>query len=321
MKIVIAGTGSIGFRHIRNISRIVPTTQFILLRKDKRVDEFSRKISAIVVSDVSEAMALKPDCAVIATPSAFHTQLILDFIRYGLPLYIEKPVVITQSDVDAIRACIKKYHYSSATLVGCNLRYLNSLCIMKSIIHSGELGKIARASLQAGQWLPDWRPTQDYRISYSSDSARGGGVIWDLIHELDSARFLMGDFDQVKALSSRFEPLEINSEAIAVIIMGKSQGGPLLSVGLDYVSRAPVRKYEIYAEKASLIWDLPGKTLIKKTVGGTEVLTDSAEDFDVAETYIQAMREFFEAIEKGINTSQDIEEGLKSVELALLAKT
>ncbi len=321
MKIVIAGTGSIGYRHIQNIRRIIPAAQFVFIRKDKRVDNLSEKVSAVVVSDTREAMVLNPDCAVIATPSAFHTQLILEFIQYGLPLYIEKPVVIKQSDVDAIRGCIKKYHYTSATLVGCNLRYLKSLRIIKSIIQSGQVGRIARVSLQAGQWLPDWRPTQDYRVSYSSDSVRGGGVIWDLIHELDSARFLLGDFDQVKALSSNFEPLEINSEAVAVIILGKSEGGPLLTIGLDYVSRVPVRKYEIYAEKATLIWDLSGKTLVKQTVNGLDMLSDNPEDFDVSETYIDAMKEFFNAIENGINTSQDIEEGLKSVELALLAKT
>ena len=40
--------------------------------------------------------------------------------------------------------------------------------------------------LHAGQWLPDWRPGQDFSESYSASTVMGGGVIFDLIHEIDS---------------------------------------------------------------------------------------------------------------------------------------
>jgi predicted dehydrogenase len=39
-------------------------------------------------------------------------------------------------------------------------------------------------------YLPAWRPSQDYTKSYSADSARGGGVINELIHELDYNEYL-----------------------------------------------------------------------------------------------------------------------------------
>lgn len=320
MKIVIVGTGSIGRRHIESVLKTDPTASFFILRADRRHDALVGQLSATVVASVEEAMALQPDCAIIATPSAMHTSFILDFIKYGLAMYIEKPVVILRHDVNKIRSHIKQYDYKSTTIVGCNLRFLKSLQIIKEMIQKGELGDIARADFQAGQWLPDWRPQQDYRKSYSADPVRGGGVLWDLIHELDSVRYLMGDFDQVKAMTSLFKPLEISSDSIATLLLAKSEGGPLVTVGLDYVARRPVRKYEIYGEDASLIWDLSNTQLQKHMSDGVEIITDNPEDFDVSQTYIDAMQEFLEAVKAGSATTQDIEEGLKSAELAVLAK-
>ena len=79
------------------------------------------------------------------------------------------------------------------TQVGCNLRFLPSLQRLKDLIAQGVIGRIVRASFEAGQWLPDWRPRQDYRKSYSADPDSGGGVLFDLIHEIDAAYWILGD--------------------------------------------------------------------------------------------------------------------------------
>ncbi len=320
MKIVIVGTGSIGRRHIKNILKIDPNVSFIILRADRRTDALVSQLPAIVVASVEEAMALKPSCAVIATPSALHTRYILEFIKAGLAMYIEKPVVILREDIQSIRCYINRYDYNATTLVGCNLRFLSSLQMVKKMIQDGVLGDVARASFQAGQWLPDWRPQQDYQRSYSADPNRGGGVIWDLIHELDSVRYLLGDFDQVKAMASSFQPLGISSNAVAVLLLSKSEGGALVTVGLDYVARKPVRKYEFYGEKASLIWDLQNGQLQKQTARGVEMISDIPNDFDVEQTYIDAMREFMNAVRLNSATSQPLQEGLNSAALAIRAK-
>ena len=43
-----------------------------------------------------------------------------------------------------------------------------------------------------GQYLPDWRTNADYSKSYSASFEMGGGVLFDLIHEIDLAVNLMG---------------------------------------------------------------------------------------------------------------------------------
>lgn len=320
MHVVVIGTGSIGKRHAENIRHILPDAGIAFMRRKAVEDSFSKSLDAEVVDTMEKALSLKPDFAVVASPSAKHIDALSPLIDAQIPLYIEKPVVTTQKDIEQLQSHLNATQYSAPTLVGCNFRFLPSLCKAREIIQSGRLGNIARANLVVGQWLPDWRPQQDYRKSYSAQSDMGGGVVMDLIHEIDIARWLFGEFDQVRALTGKFSSLDITSEDTACILLGKSKGPPLVSLSLDYVSRRMVRRYEIVGEEGTLIWDL-GESLLE-IVGPqkSERIECGKSAFDVAETYRTAMKEFIDAVHHKRPASPDIKDGLKSVELALTAK-
>ena len=49
MKFLIAGTGSIGQRHIRNLCQLRSDVEFMFLRKNGYADELSIKLNACVV--------------------------------------------------------------------------------------------------------------------------------------------------------------------------------------------------------------------------------------------------------------------------------
>jgi predicted dehydrogenase len=317
---LVCGTGSIGARHARNIKVLRPDIDLVFLRRNGGRDELSTDLNARVVSCLEDGIATDPDFVVIATPSDSHLAPILACIRNNLPFYIEKPIVVSGLEISLIRDELSKCDYRKPTLTGCNLRFLGSLRTAKSLIANGVLGEIARASFQAGQWLPDWRPSQDYRLSYSADPDRGGSVLWDLIHEIDSAIFLLGDFDQVSAMTRVFDPLGMRSEAVATLMLANSKGGPLVGIGLDYVARTLVRRYEIIGQLGTLVWDLPSRSMSLQRAERVEVITTRPEDFDVSATYVDAMREFIHAVRLGTQTSHNIERGLKSVEIALQAK-
>ncbi len=319
MQALIIGTGSIGQRHIRNIRTWAQDARFIFLRKDARQDVLSASLDARVVGSLQEALALQPDFAVVATPSALHADVLAPLITAHLPFYIEKPVVTRQEDIETLRSLMQRVDFKSPTLVGCNLRFLPSLQKAREIVQGGVLGTVVRAGLTAGQWLADWRPQQDYRKSYSSQPNLGGGVLFDLIHELDIVRWFFGEFERVGSISGKFSCLEIETEDTVVIVMGKKEGPPAVSIQLDYVSRKPVRRYEIVGDLGSLVFDLPAQTLTLAKNDRTEVIDCGEEGFDTAKTYQKAMAEFLKAVETGTATSQDILDGLNSVELAILA--
>lgn len=315
VKILVAGTGSIGRRHIRSIQALHPTARFVLLRRDAREDEFSRGIDAQVVARVDAALAAAPECAVIATPSSEHAALVVELLGAGLPMYVEKPVVASRAQVEQVADALRG-GCGPICLAGCNLRFLPSLQKARDLVREGHIGKVARASLQVGQWLPDWRLGSDYRQSYSASLERGGGVVLDLVHELDAARWIFGEFAGVFAFGGRYSSLELQTEDSAVIGLSRPEG-PAVGIGLDYVSRVPMRRYEFIGDEATLVWDLPMHRLEIHTPGGIERPALPENAFDVAGTYLTAMREFMDALGQGRSPSQDLAEGLKSAELAI----
>jgi predicted dehydrogenase len=319
MIFLVAGTGSIGKRHIYNIRKLQPDAIFILLRTGGREDDFSIGLPAFTAKTFDQAMARSPDAIIIATPSALHHELIQLGIAAGLPMYIEKPVVTCGKDGVAVRQAIATHSYSAPTLAGCNLRFLPSLLTLRRLMGEGVIGRVVRASFEAGQWLPDWRPCQDHRQSYSADPVRGGGVVFDLVHELDAARWLVGEMTIIKALTAQVPTLEITSEAAAGAVM-YSEGGVIVSLGLDYVARYPLRRYQFVGERGTLVWDLPARTLHLDNTAGRAVIDCGEQGFDVAATYLSAMTEFLAGLASGAPTSQPIEEGLASAELAIRIK-
>jgi predicted dehydrogenase len=319
MRIAIAGTGSIGRRHIRNIQKFVADCEFVLIREDGADDAYSRELRAQVFRSIQHAIPTGLDAVVVATPSALHLTTLASAVKAGLPVYVEKPVLTSSADALALRKLISERGYRAPTLAGCNLRFLPSLQRMRNLLKEGAVGKVVRALLEAGQWLPDWRPQQDYRNGYSARNELGGGVVLDLIHELDATRWFFGDFDNVKASLGRFSGLEIDVEDCASIVLSR-QSGPVVSVNLDYVSRQPIRRYAVVGTEGSLVWDLSTRSLQLVRADGISNVDCGDDGFDMAKTYDMAMIDFIVAVRDGSPTSQDIHEGLASVELALRVK-
>lgn len=314
---LIAGSGSIGRRHIGNLQQLVPAAEFILVRRNGRRDSFSDALGASVVASVDEGHAAGADCLVVANPTALHADMIRSGMAEHLPMYIEKPLVASREEAGQVRDTVESTHYQSPVMAGCNLRFLPSLRMLRQHLRGGTIGSIARVNMEAGQWLPDWRPVADYRSIYSASAALGGGVVLDLVHEFDAARWLVDEFPRVAAIGGRFEPLRIDAEAVCTAIMTPACGAPVVSVSVDYVARQLIRRYEFVGEHGTLIWDLPGRKLTLHTASATTELADADADFDMGRTYIDAMKEFLACVKSGEATSQGLEEGLASAELAV----
>lgn len=316
MRVLIAGTGSIGRRHIGNLQKLIPGCKFSLLRQGGVEDSFSLNLGARVFGSIEDALSIDVDLAVVATPSALHIDLLPGLITERIPAYVEKPIVTAPSHSEEVRAVLGNKREG---LSGFNFRYLPSLQRARDMIRNGMIGNVVRASLVAGQWLPDWRPSANYRESYSASTVLGGGVHFDLVHELDVARWFFGDFEVVKAVCGKLSDLEVESPDTAVILLAKRGGGPLVSISLDYVSRQRVRRYEFVGDRGTLIWDLPAGLLELRTSAGAEVIALGENAFDTGQTYAYAMSALLEAVagKRTFDELQGLEDGLRSSELAM----
>jgi predicted dehydrogenase len=318
MRVLMVGTGSIGRRHMASLRSLVPNVKFDVLRESGRSRETSELGRVDVVSTMNEALARQPHMMVIANPSSMHLQPLLAAIEAGIPFYAEKPVVSNLDDLTLLKNCMASCRLPP-NVVGCNLRFLPSLIAFKALIDEGRLGRIVRSDFEAGQWLPDWRPDQDYRKSYSAHRTQGGGVLLDLIHEVDAALWLLGDFEHVDGYAVHASSLEIDSDDCAGILMARG-GGPITSVRVDYVSRKPVRKYTVVGDRATATWDLRASKIILDDMNGSRSIQLAANAFDVSATYLCAMQELLDAIKFNRPSTQPLEEGVRALMTVLRAR-
>lgn len=318
MRALILGGGSIGNRHARNIEALRPGVKLTVMRRRELAG--TPDCAASVVHTMDAALCSAPDVAVIATPTHMHLEAIEALLSSGIPCYVEKPVVSDLPQAHSLRALLARMPAVPPTQTGCNLRFLPSLTTLRAMLREGAIGTVVRAHLEVGQWLPDWRPYRDYRDTYSAKAAQGGGVILDLVHELDQARWLFGEFERVEAIAGKYSNLEIDSEDTACVLLGRHRAPPAVVVSLDYVSRQRVRRYSIVGDEGSLVWDLADRSLKLMRGDSTKSVDSSEAGFDMPDTYMCAMRAFLDNAAAGRSGPQDLHDGLLSTELALQAK-
>ncbi len=82
MKILIAGLGSIGRRHLRNLIAL-GEKNIILYRTGKSTLDDAELAPFQTFTDLDKALAQKPDGVIIANPSALHMDVALPAARAG----------------------------------------------------------------------------------------------------------------------------------------------------------------------------------------------------------------------------------------------
>lgn len=253
-KVLIISLGSIGKRHLRNVRTLLPDAQIAVLRRGAQQD--LPPGADLLFTDFKEAVSFEPNAVIIASPAHLHIDDALPFLEKEIPLFLEKPISHSTQNLDAfVEFCQKS---NTFVMVGYILRFLPALLAVKKVIQAGKLGKIYTGHIQVGQYLPDWRPTSDYRSGVSAQSALGGGALLELSHEIDYAIWLFGHPDHIYCRSGRSSDLEIDVEDNANILFeyDHSEGHKTVIIQLDFLQRVPQLTLQIVGSAATLKADL-----------------------------------------------------------------
>jgi len=252
MKLLIAGLGSIGRRHLRNL--VALGERDILLYRthhstlpDEELAEFP------VETDLEKALAQKPDAVIVANPTACHLDVALSAARTGCALFLEKPIADRLSEeVMALQEVVTAQ--SLKVLVGFQFRFHPTLAQIRELIVTQKLGHPLSFRAHWGEYLPGWHPWEDYRQSYAARADLGGGVVNTLCHPLDYVRWLFGDVTSLMAKTGHISDLELDVEDVAEIML-KFERGLIGSVHLDYFQRPPEHTLQISFERGLVRWD------------------------------------------------------------------
>jgi len=318
MKFLVIGCGSIGKRHIKNLKILGAGDIIAHDVSPERCHKIEDAFGIKAYIKLEEALAQKADAALICTPTSLHITTALAAAENGCHLFIEKPLSHTMDGVDELIAAVKERRL--ITLVGCNMRFHPGIALMKKLLDNKSIGKVICARVQAGQYLPDWHPSEDYRKGYSASKSLGGGIILDGIHEIDYIAWLMGEVSRVCCFAAKISSLEIDTEDTAEILLGFASGA-VAEVHLDYVQRAYARSCQIIGEEGTILWDMNEKQVKLYTAADKKwQVFPQAADYDINQMYIDQMQHFLDCLEGKAIPLQDINAGKKALEIALAAK-
>jgi predicted dehydrogenase len=301
--ILVIGYGSIGQRHIANICKLYPAMRIICLRHkpDCHLAEKHEYAGvAKVVYGLTDALAEQPEAAIIANPAPYHLKIAKKLAENGIHLLIEKPLADRSDEVDSLLNICKSQ--SLCLMVGYNLRFIDSLRRLKSMIEKSQIGKILSVHCEVGQYLPSWRSGSDYRTTVTAQRKLGGGVLLELSHEIDYLLWLFGDMAETSGWAGRRSDLEIDVEDTAHAIFGFVREGESemlhVSLHMDCVRHDTSRNCVVIGEKGTLRWDGVRGRLESFLSHDPHWRVESEDDKDRNNSYLLELKHFVDCVNR-----------------------
>lgn len=323
LKFLIAGFGSIGRRHFRNLLAL-GERDIVFYRTQKGTLPPDELAGFVVETDLQKALSLRPDAVIVSNPTSLHLDVAIPAAEAGCHLFMEKPISHTLARVGELREAVS--HGSRQLFVGFQYRFHPGLQKVRDLVSSDKIGRPLSARAHWGEYLPGWHPWEDYRQGYSARSDLGGGVTLTLCHPLDYLRWIMGEVSELWAFTGHLGDLDLEVEDTAEIGLRFSNGA-LGSVHLDYNQQPPAHRLEIVGTQGTIRWNNTDGTVALYKAGEDSSTTapplweriQTATNFDRNEMFQAEMAHFISIVNGEVPPLCTLEDGIRALELALAA--
>jgi predicted dehydrogenase len=319
MKFLIAGFGSIGRRHFRNLLAL--GEQDILFYRSGRSTLPDDELRGYTVEyNLDAALAHHPEAVIVANPTALHLEVAIPAAEAGCHLFLEKPLSHSLERIDDLQAAVQRS--GSRVLTGFQYRFHPGLRQVRRLLEQGEISRPLSVRVQWGEYLPGWHPWEDYRRGYSARADLGGGVTLTLCHPLDYLRWLLGEINTLWAFTGKLGDLELDVEDTAEIGL-RFAGGMLGSLHLDYNQRPPVHRMEISGSAGTLHWDngngyiADGSLRLYRAAVGEWQEFPPPPSFERNTMFLEQMSHFVQVARGEAAPACSLEDGVQALRLAL----
>ena len=318
MRALVIGGGSIGSRHLRNLKNLGISDLILVEPNVNRRDALCQEMELEGLDRLERAWDWRPDFAIVASPTNLHVKQALEAVRAGCHVLIEKPLSHTNAGLAELLREIDERGLVS--LVGCNMRFRPGPIKVKKLLDAGVIGKVLFGHLHVGFYLPKWRPWQDYRESYSANAMMGGGCLLDCIHEIDLARWYIGEIEEVFCLTGHLSSLEIDVEDVAMLIC-RHANGTLSEIQVDYVQQTYERNCQIVGERGSLYWD-QDEERVRWFDGGRDLWEEFPQSLDwpMNQMYINELEHFLDCVRTGRQTTLPVSDAIEIMRVIFAAR-
>ena len=231
LRIVVIGAGTMGRRHIEYVSASEACQLAAVCDPDSGAAALAAENGVPFFHDSIEALDLaSPDGAIIAAPTQLHEELALACIRRGIVPLVEKP--ITAALEEGGRLVDEAAAAGVPLLVGHHRRYHPRIRRLWELVQGGEIGALIGVSLL---WAVK-KPDNYYDIEWRTRTG-GGPVLTNLIHEIDTLRYICGEISSVyAATSSATRGFEVEDTAAITLNFA---GGVVGSIFLSDATPSP----------------------------------------------------------------------------------
>lgn len=312
VRIAILGAGRIGRIHAGNVAAsprasLAGIADFVQEAADKLAAELGTKSAKVEKLLGSNDI----DAVLICSPTDTHADYIEAATGAGKAVFCEKPVDLSS---ERIRSCLARVQEAGMPLmIGFNRRFDPNFAEARRRVVAGEIGAVEMVTILSRDPSP---PPPAYVV-------RSGGLFRDMmIHDLDMARFLLGeDPVEVHAVGSSLVDPEIGKagDVDTAAVLLKTASGKICQISNS--RRATYgydQRIEVHGSKGMVrAANIPITSVEIADQSGFR--TDPAQPFFL-ERYASAYRleldHFLDSIEKGSAPSPSGLDGLKAQLLA-----
>ena len=231
LRLAVVGAGAIGLKHIRQIDANSDAALSAIVDPSEKARSMAASHATPWFASLDDMFAdSSPDGVILATPNNLHLSGALNAIRHGVPVLVEKPIATTVDDAFEIARASEAADVP--VLVGHHRRHNPIIRAARDCVASGRLGRITSVTGLTLFYKPDEYFEPEWRRS-----ADAGPVLINLVHGIDDLRFICGDIELVRAVTSS-ATRGFDAEDSAAIIL-RFASGALGTFALSDATVAP----------------------------------------------------------------------------------
>lgn len=194
LRTAVIGVGLIGTRHAQLIAGHDRCALAAICDADPSRRAIADRFGVPFYTSAEELLEREqPSGAIIATPNAQHASVAEVCAQGGVHLLIEKPIA---DSMQAAQRIIQATDRAGVrVLVGYHRRHNPLVLKTRALVREGVLGRLVGVSVLWALTKPD-----DYfQVGWRSQQPGGGPTLINLVHDLDTLRFVCGEITEVYA--------------------------------------------------------------------------------------------------------------------------
>ena len=312
LNIAVIGAGRIGHVHAKTVASH-PDAKLALIADPfgDAAEKLAAEYGARHTTDVDSVFTDEGvDAVVIGSPTPLHIPHLLAAAKAGKAVLCEKPIALDMKDVEAAQAELDAVEVP--VMFGFNRRFDPSFATLHQAVADGKIGDLETLLIISRD--PSAPPAEYVKVS--------GGIFRDMtIHDFDTARFFLGEIEEVYAAGQNLDPaLKDTGDFDAAVVTLKAASGAVATIinnrhcssGYDQRLEASGREGALFAENIRA-------TTVRLSNGEVTDAQEPYLDFFLeryADAYRIELSAFIEAVEAGTTPPTGMEDAIAALRLA-----